>query len=217
MGKFDALEAVKEAWEDKEISLGEKIRTISSEYSSNGLDLAATAAYIQATPSELSALLALGDLDDKDIDRISEINPPKTTWIMLANASEQELDSALAALKKDNGARPSERVKAMTEYVYSTMIDASGPTIEQRVGNISSDCIILARKKGIDFKLISDKEQGFLNSIASRKKRGNTLSAKQTKWLMDILNRLADNGAIVRNSIDGDQEFCDKILDALDR
>ncbi len=217
MGKYEALETIKSIWNATDISLGDKIRSISSEYYSNGLDLAGTAAFLNATPSELDAFLALGELDDEDIDKISEVNPPKTTWIMLANASEEELDGALAALKKNRDAEPSERVTAMTEYVYTVMLDVAGPTTEQKVGNLSGDILLHVLKKGQDFKLLSEKEEKFIKSVAGYKKRGKVLSERQTKWLMDILNRMADAGAIVRNSIDGDKDICNQILDALDR
>ena len=43
------------------------------------------------------------------------------------------------------------------------------------------------------------------------------MSEKQLATLRRILTNLADKGAIVRNSIDGDQDLCDKVLDALGR
>ncbi len=219
LSKYDALEDIRESWNSATLSLGDKIRKISSEFSANGLDLAGTAAYIHATPSELNALLALGDLDDAYIDRISELNPPRTTWTMLATARDEELDGALEAMKRNREANPQDRVKTtFSEYIYTTMMDVSGPTVEQKVANLSGDVILHALKKGEDFKiLIAPKEPNFLKSIASRKKRGKVLSEKQVKWLLDILERLVDGGAIVRESIDGDQEICDQILDALDR
>ena len=35
--------------------------------------------------------------------------------------------------------------------------------------------------------------------------------------LKNILNDLADNKVVQRNSIDGDCELCDRVLDAIDR
>lgn len=217
MSKYDALESIKVAWENERLSLGDKIRTISSEFSAGGLDLSATAAFLRVTPSELAVVLSLGDLDDEYIDALSRVNPPKTTWIMLANASDVEFDGALRAIERNRGASPSDRAKSpMTEYIYTTMVDLSGPTPEQKVANLSGDVLYHALKKGSDFKLLSDWDSKFLNNVAGQKKRGKSLSSKQSTQLIRILGNLANNGAISRNSIDGDQEICDAILDALD-
>ena len=53
--------------------------------------------------------------------------------------------------------------------------------------------------------------------MAGQKKRGKVLSEKQIIVVKSILNSLADNKVIQRDSIDGDQELCDKVLDAIDR
>ena len=95
MGRYEALEDIRETWEDQSISLGEKILRITSVFSSEGLDLGSTAAHLHATPAELDALLSLGELDESVIERISQVNPPKTAWTMLANANEEEIEGAL--------------------------------------------------------------------------------------------------------------------------
>jgi hypothetical protein len=74
-----------------------------------------------------------------------------------------------------------------------------------------------ALKKGTDFSALSEWETKFLKSVSAQKKRGKTMSSKQITNIMKILNTLADKKVIVRNSIDGDVEICDRILDALGR
>lgn len=98
MEKVDALEKIKELWWDSDITLGEKIVQISNEFYTVGLDLPTTAAFIKATPVELDSMLALGGLDDEMIEMISKANPPKTTWQLIANASDEEIVQALNAL-----------------------------------------------------------------------------------------------------------------------
>lgn len=95
MNKVEALDQIKTNWEDKDIKLGDKISSISDLFYSEGLDLSGTAAFIKATPSELEALLSLGALNSEILDMISDVNPPKTTWTMLGNASDEEIIEAL--------------------------------------------------------------------------------------------------------------------------
>ena len=216
MDKIEALERIKTAWNDRSLSLKDKIVIISSDYYSVGLELSTTAAFIKATPSELEALLSLGGLDDDIIEVISEINPPKTTWILLASASEDEIKSALDALakvKKDNSKTTG--VSGASEFVYQQMIEVSGPTQEQRVGMLSGADLSHALKKGKSFNALNDWQLKFLRSIASQKKRGKVLSDKQEARLLEVLTHLAESGAIKRDSIDGDSEICDRILDAI--
>ena len=72
-------------------------------------------------------------------------------------------------------------------------------------------------KKAKNFTSVNPSAIKFLNSLAGQKKWGKALSEKQIATLKDILNNLADNKVIQRNSIDGDEELCDKVLDALGR
>lgn len=218
MNRLEALEQIKAVWVDETMPLGQRIVDISSAFSSAGLDLATTAAFIHATPAELDFFLALGELDDETIEAISELNPPKTTWVMLASANDEELESALAALRNDRNAegRPSS-LHSVAEYLYVTMVEVEGPTIEQKVGNLPGDTLRHALKKGEDFKALGAWDAKFLKSVAGQKKRGKVLSDRQVNQLIRILGELADAGAIVRNSIDGDADICDDILDALGR
>lgn len=218
MSTYESLQRIKAAWYDKSLPLGEKIKTISSVFSGSGLDFSGTAAYLRVTPSELDAMLALSDLDDEAIDEISRVNPPKTTWIMLASASDNELKGALDALERNSSAAPTERVKSsIAEYVYTTMMEVTGPTVEQKVAELSGDDLLHALKKGSEFNALTTWDAKFLNSISSQKKRGKVLTGKQAEQLVRILGNLVDAGAIKRDSIDGDTEICCRILDALGR
>lgn len=218
MDRFEALDAIKIAWNDSDTDLGYKIMEISKAFYSTGLDLAATAAYIKATPTELASLLALSALDEEIIRLISEIDPPKTTWTIIANASPEEIEQALNALKENKAKDPGKRVDcALSAFVYQKMIEISGPPSEQKVAGLSGDILKHALKKGDDFNSLSEWEKKFLKSVANQKKMGKVLSDKQAKKLKDILGSLVDKDVIKRDSIDGDQDICDEILDALER
>ena len=91
MDKIEALELIKETWDNNSLSLGDKISTISNAFYTVGLDMATTAAYIKATPAEFYAFLSLSELDEDIINLISKVNPPKTTWLLLASGNDDEI------------------------------------------------------------------------------------------------------------------------------
>jgi len=216
MDRIEALEIIKEKWDDREISLGEKIDSISEAYYSAGLDLGTTAAFIKATPAELDALLELSEFDEDIIEKISKANPPKTTWSVLASASEDEIIQALKALEEDKDSSQSKSLHyTKSEFVYQKMVEVSGPTVEQKLANLSGDDLKYLHKKGSDYSALTEWQSKFLKSIAAQKKRGKALSDKQSAQLIKIIQAMVDKGAITRNSIDGDQEICDRVLDAL--
>lgn len=215
--KYEVLEDIKQIWSNDTLSLTEKVRGVSNAYYSIGLDLLTAATYIKETPAELDAILSLGALDDDILEKIEEVNPPKTTWPLLANASREESLQALSALEK-NKAESSEKQMpcALSQFVYSQMVEISGPTAEQKIGMISGDDLFHLWKKNKSFNALSEKDASVLGSFAHQRKRGKTLTPKQLKWLTDILRTLKDKKVIERNSIDGDQEICNRVLDLLE-
>lgn len=216
MNKLEALEQINSVWNDSSINLGTRIRTISNAYYSVGLDLSTTAAFIKSTLAELDSLLALGALDDDLIDIISEVNPPKTTWQLIANASTEEAKQALNALVQNRTEQPGEKIHyALSQFVYNQMVELSGGTPEQKIGMLTSADLFHFWDKAKVFKALNNWEINFLASVANQKKRGKTLSLKQISKLITILRSLIDKGVITRNSTDGDSEICNKVLDAL--
>ena len=201
MDKIEALDNIKNVWNQKNISLAEKVYKISNDFYSANLNLMSTAAYIKATPSEL---------DDDIIEKISTINPPKTTWIMLANANCDELDEALAAMKSKKNSKV-----LYSELVYKSMIDISGPTPQQKANSLTATEIKNIRMKAEQYKILSEKDIKFLKSIASQKGRGKSLTEKQIAWVISILERLVEGNVFTRNSMDDDQDLCDKVLEIL--
>lgn len=209
MDKLTSLENIKEAWTKTDISLADKATTISNNFYSVGLDLASTAEFIKATPAELDAILSLGGLSEEILERLSKINPPETTWELFANASESEINQALDALEQKTVDDSN-----LSEFVFRHMSEVAGPTINQRVGMLTSSDIKKIRVKGEDFKALSEKEIKFLKSIAV-KRYSTELTDAQLEWFKDILIKLVEKGAIKRDSIDGDADLCNRVLDAL--
>ena len=193
MNKVEALNHINEIWNNDGLDLGTKITTISTDYYEVGLDLATTAAFIKATPAELDALLSLAALSDELISKISKANPPKTIWELLANANDEEINEALSALetKRDNNIISDDN-DSVSEYIYKQMVKLAGPSVEQRVAEIRASDIAHIRKKGEEFKALSDWEIKFLKSIASQKANDKSLSDKQMNHLIKILNSLAE-------------------------
>jgi hypothetical protein len=216
MDRYEALERIKAAWNNTGLSLGDKITCISNDFYAVGLDLATTAAFIRATPAELDALLSLSVLDDEMIEMISKADPPKTTWALLASASNEEIRQALNALESASGKYDrKEGSSSVSKFIYQQMLDVAGPTSEQLVGMLTGGELGHALKKGQDFNALTDWDNKFFKSVVVQKKRGKALSDKQLKIIVRILTDLADRGVIKRDSIDGDKEICDKILDAI--
>lgn len=213
MDKFEALGLIKEAWDKNDISLEEKILQISNAFYSVGLDIATTATYIKATPAEFDVFLSLSNLDDNMIREISKANPPKTTWLLLASGSDDEIQKALAALSDSSRSKN----ETVSEFVYQQMIEVAGETPDHVLARLTGNELFYLAKKAKDFNSVDAKKIKFLNSVAGQKKRGKPMTEKQIDYLKLILNDLADNRVIQRNSIDGDSELCDKVLDAIDR
>lgn len=215
MSKVESLVNIREFWNDRSLTLYKRVRQISEEYYSSNLKLDSTAAYIGATPSELDSLLALSELDDDLLHRVSDANPPITTWMILANASEDELSAAIKELEEVRSQRRSERLESVEERLYSAMIQVSGPTPEQLLSTLSCDVIFAMANRAEAFKVLTDKNLKALKSFGMWRKRGKTLTEKQVKYMKSILTQMVDVGVIVRGGIDKDQEMCDSVLDAL--
>ena len=217
MNKFEALEEIKSLWNDNSKSLYDKIINISSLFYSTGLDVPTTAAYIRATQIELDSLLALSEFDDEIIQLIAKINPPKTTWGMLSEASEEEIKRALNALENSEKllANYKDKKGTISEYVYKEMIKGSAPSNAEKLNSLSAKDIKHLRNKGEDYGCLNKFQINFLKGVASQKGKNIQLSIRQIDTLKKAIEALIEHDAITRNSIDNDQEFCDRVLDAM--
>lgn len=214
MSKFESLERIKGLWKDTSLSLFDKVSAISDEYYSENLDLAGTAEFIGATPSELDSLLSLSELDEEMLRQVSDANPPITTWMILANASDEEFQAAIQTISgNENGAKTAE---SLGERLYTVMIQAAGPTPDQALANLTPDVLFAMAKRAESFKATSPKNIKALKSFGSWRRRGKCLTEGQVKYLRGILDQMIGCGAIKRDGIDSDQEMCDIVLDILE-
>ena len=209
-----ALAKIKETWGKSELSLDEKINTISVLFDKAGLDITTTAIFIEVTPAEFDAFLSLSKLDKNIIKEISNVNPPKTTWPLLASGNDVEIKKALAALS--DSTKPKKNNETSSEIAVRNMRDGSGDTSEELLSKLTVNDLYYLAKKAKHF-FIEDWDINFLVSIAKQKTRGKVLSIPQIEILIKILNNLVDNNVVKRNSIDGDKELCYKVLDAIGR
>lgn len=107
--------------------------------------------------------------------------------------------------------------ESVSEFIYQQMIEVAGETPEQLVSQFTGGELYYLANKAKNFNSVNQKKLDFLNSLAGQKKRGKVLSEKQLAALIDLLSYLADNNVIQRDSIDGDKELCNKVLDAIGR
>lgn len=212
MNRIEALESVKEAWIDTSIPLGDRVTAISEAYYGVGLDLVGTATYIGATPAELSVLLTMAGKSDEVLEALSQTNPPISACAVFVDATDEDILKALSRYSTD-----SMRKSGLTsgEFVYNSIIEIVGPTVEMKVSALSSKVIASAREKGLAYGKLNDYNDRFLKNIAGARRAGRTLTKKQVAHLERVLRTLCDEQVFTRNSLDNDQELCDTILDTL--
>jgi len=160
--------------------------------------------------AELQAALALAVLDEEELALLAQVIPPKTTWFSLATASADELNAAVGALQKFDNESPFKKVEKAIRAI-------AGPSSLERVGALTSEAFEHAAKKAKNYELLSEKSRNVLKSFARNQRTGKGLTTKQAAYAKDLLQQLADEGAIVRESRDNDVRICDLILDAIGR
>lgn len=212
MDNKKALAKIKETWGNRALSLEEKIVTISGVFDKSGLDIATTATFIEATPAEFDAFLSLSKFDKEIIKEISKVNPPKTTWPLLASGNDDEIKKALAALS--DSTKLKKKNETSSEIVVRNMKEGSGDTPEKLLSQLTKNDLLYLLNKGKYFQLIDEWRENFFKTIATQR---ISLTLRQIDSLKNILIEFADNNVIKRNSIDGDKELCDKVLDAIGR
>lgn len=213
MNRIDALDTMKSLWNDRKMPLGKKAAALSEAFYTGSYDVAKVAEYIGATTTELTTLLDLGGRDDDVIAALSQTNPPIAAAMIMADAPDEDILTALSKYSNE-----SQKESGMTpgEYVYRTLVEVMGPTVEANVSNLSASVITGAYEKAKGYQKTNKFIDKFLPSIARQKKMGKTLTERQISKLKEILAVLCEEGVFTRNSLDGDQELCDAILNALE-
>lgn len=185
------------------------IMDVSEYYFRSGIGIKIASQILGVQPAELQAALNLATLEDEELSLLATLNPPKTTWFTLAAATPEEIRQALEALKKaDEGQSPFSLVEAAIREIH-------GPSSMEKIASLSADVFGHAAKKATVYKLLNEKHIKSLKGWQTRVRTGRPLTPPQMTYAEGLLRELAEQGAIVRDSKDGDKEICDQILDAL--
>ncbi len=215
MGKLtdnqDPVERLIAAWQQKSLSLKERVGLISKAFFESKLEFDGAVRILGCSAVELQATLSLAALSDSDLDKLSELAPAITTWYMFAAADEKGVEAGINALRKR---KPGES-SFMT--VYNAVRESSGPDIFQRLGGLSSEVIGHLAHKAKEYDVLRPKDRSFLGSIARRRKANGELSQPQLEYFKSLVEQLIDKGVVSPSSKDKDQEICDAVLKAAGR
>jgi hypothetical protein len=187
----------------------EWVLQVSESYFLSGLTLKMASNFLNCQPAELQAVLNLAMLEDENLILLAKLKPPSTTWFSLAAASTDGLKAAIQALMetKDH--------KSPFLVVESAIREVEGPTVFERIAGLSSEVFGHSAKKAQTYGLLTDNGIKALKGWQTRVKSGKTLTPAQMAYADGLLRELVTNGAITRETKDGDKELCDEILDAL--
>lgn len=202
-----------EAWSERNnLSMADWVKRVSDVFANSQSSVITTARVLKIHPAELFAVLNLATLEEQLLDKISECNPPITTWLSLSKADAIGIEAALEALeaarKEKSRTSPCQLVDDAIERV-----GGGGPT--SRVAKLDSKAILHAAKKAEDYGALTPKSRSALKKFGSMRKTGKLLTPKQIGYMQGMLEDLVKRGVIKRNSSDGDQEVCNQILEAL--
>lgn len=205
----DKFAILKAAWGNRELSFDQWLIELSAAYFNAGGNVKIAAIALDTRPAALQAALSLASLPEEDLALLAGHNPPPTTWFSLASASSDAIRAAISALENQSA-----------DYSPASIVDAVirdllGPSIYEKISGLPSEAFSHAAKKAESYGLLNDKTRGALKGFHKSRTAGKTLTVKQIAYAKDLLDQLAQGGAIVRNSRDGDKELCDQILDAL--
>jgi hypothetical protein len=151
----------------------------------------------------------LAALDDEPLSEIAKVNPPSTTWLSLAYASEVGRKAALNALKSMSGE------SSPCLLVDTAIEDVGGGSAASRVARLDGDTLSVIVKKAENYGALTPKTMKALKNFARNQKMGKLLTPAQIGYLEGILRDLVARGVIKRDSLDGDQDICNLVMDAL--
>jgi hypothetical protein len=205
----DPVEGLQAAWADERLSLAQRARLVSRLAMKSRLSLDGAARLCGTSPAHVQALLELATLDDEDLQLVSDVDPPITTWLLFAGTDSECIRAGVAALK----ATP--RDQPVLQTVYTAMRETSGPDLDERIAAIPGETLGRLAHKAKEYGKLSPSARKFLVDVSKRKRVGSSLTERQLKWLKDVLFELVETGVVRRDSPDKDQQDCDSIMDAL--
>jgi hypothetical protein len=208
-GAGDKFAELKLIWENQNLSFDVWLMDLSNAYFNAGANLKVAAIALDTRPAALQAALSLASLPEEDLALLAGHNPPPTTWFSLASASTDAIKAAIKALEnQDTDFSPASIVDAIIR-------DLAGPDVFERIAGLPSETFGHAAKKAQTYGRLTEKSRNALIGFQRTRAGGKSLTVKQLAFAKDLLEQLADSDVITRDSRDGDQEFCDLVLDAL--
>jgi predicted transcriptional regulator len=153
----------------------------------------------------IESVIHLDMLSDVSLDIISQVEYPVTTWFKLSSFDEEELSDITELC----------RSKAAPDILVFINGYTPKSNVQVNWSLITPEILIHVSKKAKDYKALTDKGADVIKSMANQLKRNGDLSYKQKGYLEGLLTELCEKGVVSSQSRDGDQEICNKILQAL--
>jgi hypothetical protein len=198
-----------ESWAADRVPFDAWVRRVSRAFFASRLRLEGAAKLLGTTPAELQAVLSLATLEDDDLALFTGPPPPRTTWLTFAHSTTDGIEAGLEALRTlPAGESPFHAVEDAVRAV-------EGPGVLQRVAELSGTTFVHMGEKAKQYNQLGTKGPGALQSMGRQKRTGKPLTPRQVAYAYNLLEELADRGAVRRDSPDDDQADCDAVLDAL--
>lgn len=200
-----------EAWDSSRNPFNVYVSRLGAALQTSRLSVSAAAVVLDTQPIELMALKQLASLPDEMLALLDGPPPPKTTWLHLASAGSIEaMKAGLKALAKTGVTSPAHAVKEAIKRF-------EGPSAEEKVMRIQVSTLWAMWKKAKAYNALGNKGQRALADLTGKIGKGFPMSPPQIAFLKGLLEQLAQEKVIRRDSPDGDQEVCNEVLDALGR
>jgi hypothetical protein len=207
---------LKEAWESDRADLVNYTQGVSDAFFNNQLSIEQSSRYLndsskrKCSPLELVGILHLTGLEEESRNFLAERLPHISTWIILSMVDDISiLKEAIEAIENRGPDESSFYVarETLKKHISEDPID--------RLAAISGTVITHMAKKAKNYALLNKQTINAMKTWGRLKRSGRQLTIKQLIWLQDILTEMWERGAISRKSQDGDQDFCDAVLNAL--
>lgn len=201
-----------DAWNSRSTSsFDEWVRTVAQAVANSRMTLEAVARLLAVGVAEIQAVINLSLLEDDELLLIAQADPPKTTWFMFSGAPRDAIEAGLKEIAESKAGEP------VADRLRAAMREVTGLDPSERCGLLPAATIRHMEKKAEQYGLLSEKSRKFLKSMGGKRRTGATPTPRQAAYLYNLLDQMADDGAIRRDSPDGDQDMCNEVLDALGR
>ena len=204
------LEELRAAWRAPRVPLSNWVRGVDETFRVYGGEVIDAAEALASTVAELEAVLRLALLDDEALELVSEYNPSITTWLLLSELPSEDIPSVLEAAE--------EIVTAESDFQRMAQANrrVTGAAPVSAVQNLGPELFEIARRKAEAYQLWPDRRHyNALTSFANRRRSGRPLTSRQTAYARGLLREMVEAGVVHVPSPDGDDELCQKIIQAV--